>query len=59
MNILVLLGWFICGLIGAFIYFKKYRTESDISENYIGTEVLIFITIFYIWLLEKIMKNDG
>jgi len=26
--------WFICGLIAAVIYYKKYRTERDKDDNF-------------------------
>jgi hypothetical protein len=55
------IGWFICGLIAAFINYKKYRTERDIKENYISTEFLLFIWgyiglffIVYRWIWSKI-----
>jgi hypothetical protein len=55
------ISWFICGVIASVIYYKKYRTEKDKKDKYIGTEVLLFIWgwiglffIVYRWIWSKI-----
>lgn len=62
-RIILCIGWFICGLIGAIINHKKYRTKKEIEENDIRTDLIFFIWgyiglffIFFRWLNSKIMK---
>ena len=65
MDIILWVGWFVCGYIAALIYYKNYRTEKDTKSDIVTNELLLFVwgyislfTLFWMWLWIKINKKQ-